>query len=188
VLAGLHVLEDGLEEAGAGWQDQPVGFDALVLHEGRKKEEMFKRWPLSKIYWMHINNTQGYPRFNIRRQCFFPGLWIRIDSIRIRIRIQHISSIRIRIQFRIQAKTELLKTIFCITFVCPKSSAIFYLFSDNFFLILHHWNFWTFLPLDPDPGSGFPKSLNPDQPPWFFPDLTFWLCWSDIILQGKRYR
>jgi hypothetical protein len=39
-----------------------------------------------------------------------PGLWIRIDIIR--IRIQHFCSIRIRIRFRIQAKTELSKTIF----------------------------------------------------------------------------
>jgi hypothetical protein len=41
----------------------------------------------------------------------FPGLWIRIDSMR--IRIQHFSSIRfrIRIQLRIQAKTELSMTI-----------------------------------------------------------------------------
>jgi hypothetical protein len=44
------------------------------------------------------------------------GLWIRIDLLRIRIRIdllririQHFCSIRI--QIRIQAKTELLKTI-----------------------------------------------------------------------------
>jgi hypothetical protein len=39
----------------------------------------------------------------------FSELWIRIDVIR--IRIQHFCSIRIRIQFRIQAKTELLITI-----------------------------------------------------------------------------
>jgi hypothetical protein len=44
-----------------------------------------------------------------------PGLWIRIDSIR--IRIQHFCSIRIRIQFRIQAKTELSKTIFFSNFL-----------------------------------------------------------------------
>jgi hypothetical protein len=46
------------------------------------------------------------------REHLFAGLWIRIDSIR--IRIQHFCSIRIqfRIRFRIQAKIELLKTIF----------------------------------------------------------------------------
>jgi hypothetical protein len=38
-----------------------------------------------------------------------PGLWIRIDLIR--IRIQHFYSIRIRFQIQIQAKTELSKTI-----------------------------------------------------------------------------
>jgi hypothetical protein len=43
--------------------------------------------------------------------CWYAGLWIRIDLIR--IRIQHFCSIRIRIQnrIRIQAKTELSKTI-----------------------------------------------------------------------------
>jgi hypothetical protein len=40
---------------------------------------------------------------------FEPGLWIRIDLIR--IRIQHFCSIRIQFRFRIQAKTELSKTI-----------------------------------------------------------------------------
>jgi hypothetical protein len=38
-----------------------------------------------------------------------PGLWIRIDFIQIRVRIQHFCSIRIRIG--IQAKTELSRTI-----------------------------------------------------------------------------
>jgi hypothetical protein len=47
-----------------------------------------------KPLWLHLSANR-------------PGLWIRIDSIR--IRIQHFSSIRIRL--RIQAKTELSKTI-----------------------------------------------------------------------------
>jgi hypothetical protein len=49
-----------------------------------------------KSYMTPVSHTQG----------FYRGLWIRIDLIR--IRIQHFCSIRIR--FRIQAKTELLKT------------------------------------------------------------------------------
>jgi hypothetical protein len=53
------------------------------------------------------------PLLIILRWAYFPefpsGLWIRIDSIR--IWIQHFCSFRIRIQFRIQAKTELSKTI-----------------------------------------------------------------------------
>jgi hypothetical protein len=58
-------------------------------------------------------------KFRIRRnwkslfdgKLFAAGLWIRIDflRIRIRIRIQHFCSIRIRIRF--PAKTELSKTI-----------------------------------------------------------------------------
>jgi hypothetical protein len=39
----------------------------------------------------------------------FPGLWIWIDFIR--IRIQHFCSVRIQNRIRIQAKTELSKTI-----------------------------------------------------------------------------
>jgi hypothetical protein len=54
----------------------------------------------------------------IKRIVTTAGLWIRIDSIR--IRIQHFCSIRIRIQFRfrirIQAKTELSNTIFFLKF------------------------------------------------------------------------
>jgi hypothetical protein len=60
-----------------------------------------------------------------------PGLWIRIDSIR--IRIQNFCSIRIRIQFRIQAKTELSKKIFFLQ-IFEKSklvSAIISLFSGK---------------------------------------------------------
>jgi hypothetical protein len=43
------------------------------------------------------------------KRFFSAGLWIRIDLIG--IRIPHFCSIRIRIRFRIQAKTELSKTI-----------------------------------------------------------------------------
>jgi hypothetical protein len=50
-------------------------------------------------------NSQTLPRAKL----FLSGLWIRIDLIR--IRIQHFCAIRIRIKFRIQAKTELSKTI-----------------------------------------------------------------------------
>jgi hypothetical protein len=41
--------------------------------------------------------------------CLITGLWIRIDLMR--IRIQHFFSIRIQFRIRIQAKTELSKTI-----------------------------------------------------------------------------
>jgi hypothetical protein len=50
--------------------------------------------------------------FWIQIHCFLFGsgrVWIRIDLIR--IRIQHFCSIRIRFRIRIQAKTELSKTI-----------------------------------------------------------------------------
>jgi hypothetical protein len=49
---------------------------------------------------------------------FKAGLWIRIDLIR--IRIQHFCSIRIQNRIRIQAKTELSKTISFSNFVKSK--------------------------------------------------------------------
>jgi hypothetical protein len=72
---------------------------------------------------------------------FQAGLWIRIDLIR--IRIQHFCSIRIRIKFRIwirfriQAKTELSKTISFSNFfeikICVKSSKKYRCYSSKFF-------------------------------------------------------
>jgi hypothetical protein len=111
--------------------------------------------------------------------------WIRIDLIQ--IRIQHFCSIRIQFRIRIQAKTELSKTIsfshFFETKIWVKSnqtywcyssnffqkvvSAILYLFSRKFFFLnnqkLHffHWNFLVFLPLDPDPQSCQCKYFHP---------------------------
>jgi hypothetical protein len=108
------------------------------------------------------------------------GLWIRIDLLR--IRIQHFCSIRIRIQ----AKTELSKTISFSNFVeikiwvksnqkylCNSSKfffqilpvlVLFYTFLVVKFLLkitkkcIFHWNFLIFLPLDP--GSRFPIRIR----------------------------
>jgi hypothetical protein len=115
------------------------------------------------------------------------SLRVRIDLIR--IRIQHFCSIRIQFRIRIQAKTELSKTISFSNFFeikiwvksnqkyrcysskfISKSSAILYIFSGKIKKItkkcIFHWNFFIFLPLDPDldsqDGSGSTKSLNPD--------------------------
>jgi hypothetical protein len=61
------------------------------------------------IWFVTVNAKRRFEQF---QNIFKAGLWIRIDSIR--IRIQHFSSIQIRIriqlQIRIQAKIELSKT------------------------------------------------------------------------------
>jgi hypothetical protein len=76
--------------------------------------------------------------FSMLRSSHFPGLWIRIDLIR--IRIQPFCSIRIRIQnrIRIQAKTELSKTISFSNYfeikIWVKSNQKYRCYSSNFFL------------------------------------------------------
>jgi hypothetical protein len=67
-----------------------------------------------------------------RRQ---PGLWIRVSLIR--IRIQHFCSIRIQFRIRIQAKTELSKTISFSNFfeikIWVQSNQKYRCYSSNFF-------------------------------------------------------
>jgi hypothetical protein len=103
------------------------------------------------------------------------GLWIRINLIPVRIWIQHFCSIRIRIQnqIRIQAKTELSKTISFSNFfeikIWVKLNQKYWCYLNFFQKVVSaffHWNFLVFLPLDPDSdsqyGSRSTKSLNPD--------------------------
>jgi hypothetical protein len=71
----------------------------------------------------------------LKKQCFKAGLWIRIDLIL--IQIQHFFSIRIRFRIRIQAKTELSKTISFSNFfqikIWVKSSKKYRCYSSKFY-------------------------------------------------------
>jgi hypothetical protein len=98
--------------------------------------------------------------FTLLIYCPFPlpGLWIRIDSIR----IQHFSSIRIRI--RIQAKTELSNTISFSNFFESKiwvksNKKVVLKITKKYIFQLKFLNFLA-------PGSGI-RIPNPDpQSPW----------------------
>jgi hypothetical protein len=82
---------------------EKYALDVLSPASGQQLELLLRRPEVSQDLTRDIlHNSRG-----MMPGVLEPGLWIRIDLIR--IRIQHFCSIRIRIQ--IQAKTELSKTI-----------------------------------------------------------------------------
>jgi dedicator of cytokinesis protein 1 len=84
-------------------------FEALIAVIEMVTADKFKQFvPVLEVY---INeNYSATLAYNKLLVVFKAGLWIRIDSIR--IRIQHFCSIWIQFRIRIQGKTELSNTIF----------------------------------------------------------------------------
>jgi hypothetical protein len=90
---------------GTGWT--MIGAAAALVVILVLQAAFRRQWTVAEDLGPILNESIAEDTDN--ENVFQAGLWIRIDLIR--IRIQHFCSIRIQFRIRIQAKTELSKTI-----------------------------------------------------------------------------